>query len=78
MNDAERYNREWDLIRQELAADEEFKKQTLQKQCDAVWKRMEKHCNAQPSWKDWKNWTPAKMEHMTQWVLDVLFSERDP
>jgi hypothetical protein len=70
------YNRELDLILQELAADEELQEQTIQEQRDAVWKRMEKIFKYTARWKS-KNYSPAKMERMKQRLIDAWMSDDD-
>jgi hypothetical protein len=77
MNPAERYKRETELFLQELAADEELQKQTIQKQREAAWKKLAKYLKASPNWKGWENWTPATMERRKQRALDIWLSPED-
>lgn len=38
---------------------------------------MEKHIKEFPSWKNWKDWPPAKMERWKRRALDILLGEDD-
>jgi hypothetical protein len=70
------YNRELDLILQELAADKELQEQTIQNKREAVWKMLDKIYKFTATGKS-KNCTPAQMERLKQRMIDVWLSLDD-
>jgi len=72
MNDAERYQKQFDLMMQELEA-EAKRRSNVDRDCrDATWKKFRGHFSKVA---DAKGWTPEQRETLKQRWLDILCPE---